>query len=160
MTTDRHRLVPGDAGAGGYRPLMAADGEQHLVRDDLTGTSLPAGWRRSARALLVIAQLSDTHVMDHQSPGRAELLDRYSDFDSPIRDAVGVVGSYRAQELFTFQVAEAMVRAVRRTQAGPAVRRPGRFRHPDRRRDRQLPAQRAAGLHQPARRRPGPAGLR
>jgi metallophosphoesterase (TIGR03767 family) len=119
MTTDRRRLVPGEAGAGGYRPLVAADGEQHLVRDDLTGTGLPAGWRRSARALLVIAQLSDTHVMDHQSPGRAELLDRYSDFDSPIRDAVGIVGSYRAQELFTYQVAEAMVRAVRQTRAAP-----------------------------------------
>ena len=113
MTTDRRRLVPGEAGAGGYRPLLAADGEPHLVRDDLTGTSLPASWRRSARPLLVIAQLSDTHVMDHQSPGRAELLDRYSDSDSPIRDAVGIVGSYRAQELFTYQVAEAMVRAVR-----------------------------------------------
>src|ERR1700759_4063457 len=119
MTTHRCRLVPGEAGAGGYRPLLAADGERHLVRDDLTGTGLPAGWRRSARPLLVIAQLSDTHVMDHQSPGRAELLDRYSDFDSPIRDAVGIVGSYRAQELFTYQVAEAMVRAVRQTRSAP-----------------------------------------
>jgi metallophosphoesterase (TIGR03767 family) len=119
MTTDRRRLVPGEAEDGGYRPLVAVDGEQHLIRDDLTGTSLPAGWRRSARPLLVLAQLSDTHVMDHQSPGRAELLDRFSDFDSPIRDAVGIVGSYRAQELFTFQVAEAMVRAVRQTRSAP-----------------------------------------
>jgi metallophosphoesterase (TIGR03767 family) len=119
MTTDRGRLVPGEPEAGGYRPLVAKDGEQHLVRDDLTGTGLPPGWRRSARPLAVIAQLSDTHVMDHQSPGRAELLDRYSDFDSPIRAAVGIVGSYRAQELFTFQVAEAMVRAVRQTRSAP-----------------------------------------
>jgi hypothetical protein len=57
--------------------------------------------------------------MDHQSPGRAELFDRYSDPDSPIREAVGVIGSYRAQELFIFQVAEAMVRAVRHTRAAP-----------------------------------------
>jgi hypothetical protein len=49
MTTDR-RLVPGEAEAGGYRPLLAADGEQHLVRDDLTGTSLPGGRRRSPPA--------------------------------------------------------------------------------------------------------------
>ena len=118
MTTDRRRLVPGEAEAGGYRPLLAADGEQHLVREDLTGASLPAGWRRSARPLLVIAQLSDTHVMDHQSPGRAELLDRYSDFDSPIRAAVGIVGSYRAQELFTYQVTEAT--------SAEAARRPAR----------------------------------
>jgi len=118
VTTGR-RLVPGEAGAGGYRALAAVDGEQHLVRDDLTGTSLPAGWRRSARPLLVIAQLSDTHVMDHQSPGRVELFDRYSDPDSPVREAVGVIGTYRAQELFTFHVADAMVRAVRQTRSAP-----------------------------------------
>jgi metallophosphoesterase (TIGR03767 family) len=81
--------------------------------------SLAAGWRRSARPLLVIAHLSDTHVMDHQSPGRAELFDRYSDPDSPVREAVGVIGTYRAQELFTYQVAEAMVRAVRHARTAP-----------------------------------------
>jgi hypothetical protein len=72
VTTGSRRLVPGQAEAGGYRTLVAADGERHLVRDDLAGMSLPAGWRRSARPLLVIAHLSDTHVMDHQSPGRAD----------------------------------------------------------------------------------------
>jgi len=120
-------MVPGETGAGGYRTLAAADGEHHVVRDDLTSTSLPAGWRRSARPLLVIVQLSDTHVMDHQSPGRAELFDRYSDPDSPIRDAVGVIGSYRAQELFTYQVAEAMVRAVRQVRSGPLSGAPVEF---------------------------------
>jgi hypothetical protein len=119
VTTGSRRLVPGEAEAGGYRTLVAAAGERHLVRDDLAGMSLPAGWRRSARPLLVIAHLSDTHVMDHQSPGRAELFDRYSDPDSPVRAAVGVIGTYRAQELFTYQVAEAMVRAVRHAQTAP-----------------------------------------
>jgi metallophosphoesterase (TIGR03767 family) len=57
--------------------------------------------------------------MDHQSPGRVELLDRFSDPDSPIRAAVGIIATYRAQELFTFQVAEAMSRAVRQHPAGP-----------------------------------------
>jgi hypothetical protein len=109
VSTARSRLIPGEPGAG----------EQHVIREDLAGASLAAGWRRSARPLLVIAQLSDTHVMDHQSPARAELLDRYSDPDSPIRAVVGIVGSYRAQELFTYQVAEAMVRAVRETRAAP-----------------------------------------
>ena len=65
VTTGSRRLGPGEAEAGGYRPLVAADGERHLIRDDLAGMSLPAGWRRSARPLLVIAHLSDTHVMDH-----------------------------------------------------------------------------------------------
>ena len=119
MTTARRRLVPGEAGDGGYRRLMPADGEAHLVRDDLASVSLRPGWQRSARPLMVIAQLSDTHLMDHQSPGRVEMLDRYSDPDSPLRDVVGIIGTYRTQELFTYQVAEAMVRAVRETRSAP-----------------------------------------
>jgi hypothetical protein len=89
LTTARQRLVPGQAGEGGYRALVRADGEQHTARDDLADRALRAAWHRSARPLLVIAQLSDTHVMDHQSPGRAELLDRYSDPDSPPRSSAG-----------------------------------------------------------------------
>ena len=93
-TTARGRLVPGEARAGGYRPLTAADGEQHAVRPDLHGGSLPPGWQRAATPVLVIAHLSDSHVMDHQSPGRAELVDRYSDPDSPVRDSIGLIGTY------------------------------------------------------------------
>lgn len=119
VSTAHRRLVPGEANAGGYRRLVPADGEAHVIRDELAADGLRAGWQRSASPLLVIAHLSDTHVMDHQSPGRAELLDRYSDPDSPLRAAVGIIGTYRAQELFTCQVAEAMVRAVRQTRQAP-----------------------------------------
>jgi metallophosphoesterase (TIGR03767 family) len=126
-TTARRRLVPGEPAEGGYRALAATDGEQHGFRDDLAGTSLRPGWLRSATPLLVLAHLSDTHVMDHQSPGRAELLDRYSDPDSPVRGQVGIVGTYRAQELFTFQVADAMIRAVRQTRTGPVSTAPVDF---------------------------------
>ena len=119
MTTADRRLVPAEPVAGGYRPLISEPGEPHLVRLELSGGSLAAGWRRSATPLLAIAHLSDTHVMDHQSPARAELLDRYSDPDSPSRETVGVIGSYRAQELFTYQVAEAMVQAVRAIASTP-----------------------------------------
>jgi hypothetical protein len=75
VSTARERLVPGEPEAGGYRGLVPADGEQHVVRDELASGSLPAGALRAARPLLVIAHLSDTHLMDHQSPGRVELLD-------------------------------------------------------------------------------------
>ena len=125
--TVRRRLAPGEPGAGGYRHLSAADGEQHAVRADLAGVSLPAGWLRSAAPLLVLAHLSDTHVMDHQSPGRAELLDRYSDPGSPLRADVGIIGTYRAQELFTFQVADAMIRAVQATRSAPVCAAPVDF---------------------------------
>jgi metallophosphoesterase (TIGR03767 family) len=123
-TTAQHRLVPGAAGDGGYRRLLATDGEQHTTRTDLCSGSLPAGWQRSATPLLALAHLSDTHVMDHQSPGRAELIDRFSDPDSPLRETVGIIGTYRAQELFTYHVAEAMMQAVRRVAAAPVSAAP------------------------------------
>lgn len=123
-STAQRRLVPGEAGAGGYRQLSAEAGEQHTVRADLCSGSLAERWQRSAIPLLAIAHLSDTHLMDHQSPGRAELIDRYSDPDSPLRATVGIIGTYRAQELFTYQVAEAMVQAVRRTAKGPVCSAP------------------------------------
>jgi metallophosphoesterase (TIGR03767 family) len=126
-STARRRLIPAAETDGGYRRLAADAGEQHAFRDDLSGDVLRPGWLRSAVPLLVMAHLSDTHVMDHQSPGRAELLDRYSDPDSPVRAAVGRIGTYRAQELFTFQVAEAMVRAVRQARAGPVSAAPVDF---------------------------------
>jgi metallophosphoesterase (TIGR03767 family) len=118
-STARRRLVPGPAGEGGYRRLVVTDGEQHTIRADLASGSLTASWQRSATPVLAIAHLSDTHVMDHQSPGRAELVDRFSDPDSPLRAAVGIIGTYRAQELFSYHVAEAMLQAVRRTVGGP-----------------------------------------
>jgi metallophosphoesterase (TIGR03767 family) len=127
MTTAQRRLIPGEPGAGGYRKLVPADGEQHRIRSELSGVGLRLGWQRSARPMLCIAHLSDTHVMDHQSPGRAELFDRFSDLDSPLRGAVGIIGCYRAQELFTYQVADAMARAVRRVASGPVSSAPVDF---------------------------------
>ena len=84
-STAHGRVIPGEPQDGGYRRLVLEAGEQHLVRTELTGGSPPTGWQRSATPLLVLAHLSDTHVMDHQSPGRAELVDRFSDPDSPLR---------------------------------------------------------------------------
>jgi metallophosphoesterase (TIGR03767 family) len=72
-----------------------------------------------AEPLVVIAHLSDLHVCDHQSPARAEFLDRWADPDSPILDRLGEVGAYRAQELMTAQVVAATVRAVNATAGGP-----------------------------------------
>ena len=123
-TTLRRRLVPGEAGAGGYRHLSAEDGEPHTIRTELCSGRLADGWHRAATPLLVIAHLSDTHVMDHQSPGRAELVDRYCDPGSALRDTIPLIGTYRAQELFTFQVVEAMVRAVRGLDAAPVSAAP------------------------------------
>jgi len=123
-STAQRLIVPAEAREGGYRRLTAEAGEQHTVRTDLFSGSLADRWHRSATPLLAIAQLSDTHVMDHQSPGRAELVDRFSDPDSPLQPGIGIIGTYRAQELFTYQVAEAMVQAVRRMAAAPVSAAP------------------------------------
>jgi metallophosphoesterase (TIGR03767 family) len=127
MSTAERRFIPAEPQAGGYRPLVADDGERHIVRDDLSGGSLRGAWQRQARPLLVIAHLSDLHLLDHQSPGRVEFLDRYSDPDSPLRAEIGIIGAYRAQELLTFQVAEAMSRAVRQHRRGPVSGAPADF---------------------------------
>ena len=69
--------------------------------------------------MLVVAHLSDLHVTDHQSPARMELLDRFVDLESPFRWELGIVGTYRPQELFTHHVVEAMVLAVNAEPRGP-----------------------------------------
>lgn len=69
--------------------------------------------------MLLVAHLSDLHVMDHQSPARLELLDRFADPDSPAQRELGVIHTYRPQELFTYHVVEAMVQAVNDEPVGP-----------------------------------------
>jgi metallophosphoesterase (TIGR03767 family) len=121
VTTLERRVLRGQPGDGGYRRLRLVDGEPRQLRTELVGSGRPPGERRT---LLAFAHLSDLHVLDHQSPGRVELLDRYADPDSPIRDRVGMVGSYRPQELFTYHVVEAMVRAVNAIDVSPVGGRP------------------------------------
>jgi metallophosphoesterase (TIGR03767 family) len=78
----------------------------------------------SGRPVLVFAQLSDTHVMDSQSPARVELLDRFADPDQLPPGDGRIVGTYRAQELFTAQVVEATVEAVNSLDGGPLTGAP------------------------------------
>jgi metallophosphoesterase (TIGR03767 family) len=139
-TTLDGRIVRGEPGRGGYRPLRPGPGEPHRVRTDLLAGDPPAGGRPAGdhgdpplgdppavRPLLVFAHLSDTHVMDHQSPARAEFLDRFGDPDSPLPGLAGLIGSYRPQELFTPHVLDAMVRAVNRVDAAPLTGAPVAF---------------------------------
>jgi metallophosphoesterase (TIGR03767 family) len=121
VITLERRIIRGQAREGGYRRLGVVGGEPRQVRTELVGSGRQPEDRRP---LLAFAHLSDLHVMDHQSPGRVELLDRYADPDSPIRDRVGMVGSYRPQELFTYHVVEAMVQAINAVGTSPAGARP------------------------------------
>ncbi|HVW81350.1 MAG TPA: TIGR03767 family metallophosphoesterase [Mycobacteriales bacterium] len=123
MTTAQRRLVPGVPDTEGYRSLEPAPGELHQVRAE-PGVELPEDWQDRAVPLLVLAQLSDLHIMDAQSPARFELIDRYADPGSPWRDELPEIGMYRPQEPFTTHVLEAMVHAVNAVTAAPISRAP------------------------------------
>jgi metallophosphoesterase (TIGR03767 family) len=114
ITTADHRLLPGPEGPGGYRRLQQAPGESHQVpgAQGLAPGSVP---------VLTFVQLSDTHVMDSQSPARVELLDRYADPDLLPPGETRTVGTYRPQELFTHHVVEAMVQAANAITHGPVA---------------------------------------
>ncbi|MCU1495976.1 MAG: Metallophosphoesterase [Acidimicrobiaceae bacterium] len=123
VTTVEAVLVPAAVSEAGYRRLARGDGEPFVVRTELGG-SVPVGRLRS---LVAFVHLSDLHVTDVQSPARAEFLDRHGDADSPLAADLGRVGTYRAQEALTFQVVEAMARAVRGLAGGPGTGAPLAF---------------------------------
>ncbi len=102
-------IVRGGEGAGGWQTLVAAPGEQR-------GDSVPRG-----DVLACLWHLSDLHICDCESPARLEYLDRYSDPDSPYRDILGDIGTYRPQESLTVHVATTMVATVNAMSIGPAA---------------------------------------
>ncbi|GGM14415.1 TIGR03767 family metallophosphoesterase [Nakamurella endophytica] len=118
-TTDRSEIVGGAPGPQGYWPLAAGPGRPHAHRTDLHPAPDVPG-----TPVCTIAHLSDLHVCDAQSPARAEFLDRWADPDSPLKHLIDAIGSYRAQEMLTVQVADAMIRAVNQVESGPVGGRP------------------------------------
>ena len=120
MTTDQSALHDEPDPATGYRRLVTGPGRSHVVRTDLVNSGAPAaGAGAGVEVLLTVAHLSDLHVCDSQSPARVEFLDRWADPDSPMRDEVGEVGTYRAQDMLTAQVVDSCVRAINAVTQGP-----------------------------------------
>ena len=124
-TTAQGTLTVTGPNAQGYRRLTVGPPESHVVRADL-GIAAQAA-RGSCRVPLVaFAQLSDIHIVDHQSPARVEWVDRYddpSDLPSP-----GIFSSaWRPQEAMTAHVADAMVRAINDASTGPVLGQPLQF---------------------------------
>ncbi|MFL6160418.1 MAG: TIGR03767 family metallophosphoesterase [Marmoricola sp.] len=125
-TTLDHTFGPGAPNASGYSKIVTKPGEGHLVRGDL-GIAAADGREACRAPLLAFAQFSDIHVVDHQSPGRVEYLDRFEDPND-----YGIVpgllsSSYRAHEMLTAHVAEAMVRSVNDIATGPVTDLPLAF---------------------------------
>ena len=96
----------------GYLALREGPGWPTVERTEL-GELAPARVdRRTAIAALV--QLTDVHVVDAQSPGRVEFLDRYGD---------PYTGAYRPQETLTTQVQASMVTRINQVARGPITGR-------------------------------------
>ena len=127
-TTLDRTVVRGRPGPGGYAPLVWGPGEPHLRRDDLLG-SMTARHRGShrRRGILALGQLTDIHIMDAQSPARVEFLDRYNDPSYPLHAYLPFDSSYRAHEMLTAQVSDAMVRAMNQVRRGPVTGLPIAF---------------------------------
>ncbi|WP_030170804.1 TIGR03767 family metallophosphoesterase [Spirillospora albida] len=121
-TTLDRTYVLGAPGAGGYRKVVAAPGEPHLLRRDLGGRASAARAARR-RGIIAFGQLTDVHVIDAQSPARVEFVDRFKDGIA----LLPVEGAYRPQEILSTQVAEAMVQAMNRVGRGPATGLPLAF---------------------------------
>ena len=99
----------GEANALGWRNVVECEDEEH------SGHSFP----RSSNPLLLLHHLSDLHVCDAQSPTRPEYLDRWADPDSPIREQVGTIGTYRPQAMLSPHVVEAMIQSLNKITQGP-----------------------------------------
>ncbi|GAA3600494.1 TIGR03767 family metallophosphoesterase [Kribbella ginsengisoli] len=99
----------------GYRRLVAAPGELHLLRTDMAQVGLPL----ADRPLIAFAQMTDLHVVDDQSPLRVEFLDEYADYGPPHLHSYPFDSAYRPNESLSTHVVDAMCRAIARTKVGP-----------------------------------------
>ncbi len=88
----------------GDKRLEHLPGDEHLVRQDLA-PAVPGRERRRAE-LSFFAQLTDSHVVDEESPLRVEFTDRLG---------AAFTSAYRPQEGLTPQVLDQMVKQVRNT---------------------------------------------
>ncbi|MEJ7636150.1 TIGR03767 family metallophosphoesterase [Aeromicrobium sp.] len=114
-------LARGSAGAGGYATLVSTGGEPHTVRTDL-GTAAGTGRETTRAVVLSFAHLTDVHIIDAQSPARAEYIDRFDDSYDGSPTLGGLLSSaYRPQEMLTPHIADSMVRAVNRVGRGPVT---------------------------------------
>ena len=85
--------APGPSGEGGWAELVEAPGEAHVGAAPAQGSVLGC-----------LLHLSDLHVCDAESPARQEYLDHHGDPGAPYAGRLGVIGTYRPQEILTVPV--------------------------------------------------------
>jgi metallophosphoesterase (TIGR03767 family) len=121
--TLRRRLDAGPIVRAGsvapYRSIAELAGEPYTVRSELigvTGTELTRG----GRALACVAQLTDLHMTDVESPARFEFVNReYA--DPRFRELLPM---QRPQEALNAHALEAMVRTINGIEGGPVTGAP------------------------------------
>jgi len=113
-------IVPTDPNAAGYRLLTVGPAEEHVLREGI-GIEAVSGRAGRRKHVLSFVQLSDIHVMDHQSPARLEA------FDNLVGGLDLTSSAYRPHEMLTAHVAESMVQAINALQVGPALGQPLEF---------------------------------
>lgn len=110
------------AGAGGYRAIVTQPGEAHILRTDL-GVVPSVNRATERKPLIAFAQLSDVHVVDAQSPLRVEFTDRIDD-PSTLPSTGIFTSAYRAHEMLSGHIADAMVREINQIGTGPVTGKP------------------------------------
>jgi metallophosphoesterase (TIGR03767 family) len=99
--------------AKGYQPIVTGPGEPFIERA-LPGAAAGADRASHRRSLLYFGQVSDTHMVDAQTPARA-------DFAFPVlKDN----GAFRPQEAMTVQVLSRMVAAMNEMRESPVTKAP------------------------------------
>lgn len=119
-TTANGTYGPGTPNAKGYRKVVAKPADARLVRTDI-GIAATSTRARTRSNLLAFAQLSDVHVVDHQSPARVEWTDRYDDPNATGQVPGIFESAYRPQEMLSAHVGDAMVRAINAVKNGPVT---------------------------------------
>lgn len=102
LFTSSQRIKRGEANILGWRALEVSEGAEHHGKKVEEAFS----------PILSLIHLSDLHICDAQSPARAENVDRFADPHNPISEMIGLVGSYRAQEILTAQTLESMIQTI------------------------------------------------
>ena len=102
-----------------YRFIAEVEGEPHSVRSELIGATA-AELARGGRALVCLAQLTDLHMTDVESPARFEFVNReYA--DPRFRELLPM---QRPQEALNAYALEAMVRTINGIEDGPVTGAP------------------------------------
>ncbi|MFJ4428861.1 TIGR03767 family metallophosphoesterase [Streptomyces bobili] len=109
-TTLAATVKMGSPDAAGYKKVVAAPAEPHIVRAVFSSRRSTTSGKRP---LIAFGQMSDLHIIDDQSPMRVEFLDPYADAGPPHFASYPTGGSYRPQEMLSTHMTDALCRALK-----------------------------------------------